>query len=124
MEGVLDPRNDWMFKKIFGSKLNKDILIDFLNAVFDGVRPPIKSVVFLPTHQDPEVAAYRTTLVDVRCTDERKNQFIVEMQHYGDALFMQRACVYASRAYAAQVKVREPKKNKGKKSPYIKMSTR
>ncbi|MDR1207833.1 MAG: Rpn family recombination-promoting nuclease/putative transposase, partial [Holosporales bacterium] len=38
MERLLNPRNDWMFKKTFGSMPNMDILIDFLNAVFEGQR--------------------------------------------------------------------------------------
>jgi predicted transposase/invertase (TIGR01784 family) len=121
MERFLNPRNDWMFKKTFGSRPNKDILIDFLNAVFDGERAPIESVTFLPTHQDPEIAAFRQTIVDVRCMDASKNQFIVEMQHYGDLFFMQRACVYASRAYIEQGKVLDPdddKHDKKKKSVY------
>ncbi|MDR1208139.1 MAG: Rpn family recombination-promoting nuclease/putative transposase [Holosporales bacterium] len=108
MERFLNPRNDWMFKKIFGSEPNKDILIDLLNAVFDGTRQPIEDVVFLPTHQDPEIAALRQTIVDVRCTDTDKNQFIVEMQHYGDPFFIKRACLYASRAYSIQLRRRDP----------------
>ncbi|MDR1208610.1 MAG: Rpn family recombination-promoting nuclease/putative transposase [Holosporales bacterium] len=107
MERFFNPRNDWMFKKIFGSEPNKDILIDLLNAVFDGIRTPIEDVAFLPTHQDPEIAALRQTIVDVRCTDTDKNQFIVEMQHYGDPFFIKRACVYASRAYSIQLKKRD-----------------
>ncbi|MDR1208277.1 MAG: Rpn family recombination-promoting nuclease/putative transposase [Holosporales bacterium] len=120
MERFLDPRNDWMFKKTFGSMPNNDILIDFLNAVFKGERAPIESITFLPTHQDPEIASLRQTFVDVRCMDVNKNQFIVEMQHYGDSFFMQRACVYASRAYIEQVKVSGPgeDQNEKKRSVY------
>jgi hypothetical protein len=109
MERFFNPRNDWMFKTIFGSEPNKDILIDFLNAVFEGVQDPIEDVTFLPTHQNPEVAAFRQTLVDVACTDTNKKQFIVEMQHYGDPFFIKRACIYASRAYTGQLKMPDPK---------------
>jgi predicted transposase/invertase (TIGR01784 family) len=115
MERLLNPRNDWMFKKTFGSMPNRDILIDFLNAVFDGERAPIERITFLPTHQDPEIASLRQTFVDIRCMDVNKNQFIVEMQHYGDLFFMQRACVYASRAYIEQVRVPGPGDGKRKK---------
>ncbi|MDR1112367.1 MAG: Rpn family recombination-promoting nuclease/putative transposase, partial [Bacteroidales bacterium] len=107
MASFWNPRNDLMFKKIFGES-NKDILINFLNAVFEGVQEPIESVSLLPTHQNPEIASFRQTLVDVRCTDAKKNQFIVEMQHYGDPFFIRRACIYASRAYIEQIKKSEP----------------
>ena len=31
----LDPKNDYAFKRIFGTEKNKDILIDFINAVVE-----------------------------------------------------------------------------------------
>ena len=51
----LDQKNDFAFKKIFGTKKNKDILIHFLNDVL--VLPDhakVKNVVFLSAVQDPE----------------------------------------------------------------------
>ncbi|MDR1597753.1 MAG: Rpn family recombination-promoting nuclease/putative transposase [Holosporales bacterium] len=115
MERFLNPRNDWMFKQIFGTDKNRDILIDFLNAVFAGVYDPIEEVNFLPVHQDPEIAAYRQTIVDVRCTDAKKRQFIVEMQCYADPYFIRRACVYACRAYIGQVAKPEVKSKSKRK---------
>lgn len=45
MHDLLDPKNDFVFKRIFGSEENKDILLAFLNRTFmeagavDGDRP-------------------------------------------------------------------------------------
>ncbi len=66
----LDPKNDVVFKKIFGSEKNKDILIHFLNDVilFAGKRP-IHSVTFLPTIQDTETVSQKTSIVDILCKD-------------------------------------------------------
>jgi hypothetical protein len=58
MANFWNPRNDLMFKKIFGEP-NKDILLNFLNAVFEGVLDPIESVSILPTHQALEIASFR-----------------------------------------------------------------
>jgi predicted transposase/invertase (TIGR01784 family) len=103
MERFLNPRNDLMFHKVFGTERNKDVLIGFLNAVFEGVHDPIEDVEFLPLHQNPEIAVLRQSIVDVKCTDTKNRTFIVEMQCYNDPDFIKRACVYASRAYADQV---------------------
>lgn len=34
MHDLLDPKNDFVFKRIFGSEENKDILLAFLNRTF------------------------------------------------------------------------------------------
>jgi predicted transposase/invertase (TIGR01784 family) len=117
MERFLNPRNDWMFKQIFGTERNKDVLIGFLNAVFEGVHSPIEDVEFLQNHQDPAIASLRQSLVDVRCTDTKKRQFIVEMQCYADPYFVERACVYASRTYTDQL-LKQDRKERGKESIY------
>ena len=35
MERLLDPKNDWAFKQVFGQEKNKAILIHFLNDMLD-----------------------------------------------------------------------------------------
>ena len=77
----LDPKNDVAFKKIFGTEKNKDILIHFLNDMItfkDSGK--IVDVTFLKTNQDPEIAAKKTSLVDILCKDEKGSLYIVEMQ--------------------------------------------
>lgn len=34
MRDLLDPKNDFVFKRIFGSEENKDVLLAFLNRTF------------------------------------------------------------------------------------------
>jgi predicted transposase/invertase (TIGR01784 family) len=102
----LDPRNDMAFKKIFGSEKNKDILIHFLNDMLDfKEKQPIKEVQFLKTVQDPDVAAKKTSVVDVICTDELGNSYIVEMQVTQEKGFAKRAQYYAAKAYGSQLKI-------------------
>jgi predicted transposase/invertase (TIGR01784 family) len=103
MKQFLNPRNDWMFKQIFGSERNKDVLIGFLNAVFEGVHDPIEEVEFLSPHQNSAIGMFKESIVDITCTDTKNRKFIVEMQCYNDPHFLQRACVYSSRAYADQL---------------------
>lgn len=100
----LDPKNDYAFKRIFGQEKNQDILIDFINAVvgFSG-DGRIRTVTFLKTSQDPEIAYKKQSLVDVLCTDEHGRQYIIEMQVARTTGFEKRAQYYAAKAYSRQL---------------------
>jgi predicted transposase/invertase (TIGR01784 family) len=99
----LDPKNDIAFKKIFGTEKNKEILIHFLNDMITfKENSPIVSVTFLKTVQDPETAAKKTSIVDILCTDEKGNHYIVKMQVAKEKGFEKRAQYYASKAYISQ----------------------
>ena len=104
----LDPKNDIAFKKIFGTRKNQDILIHFLNdmLIFKGGKP-ITEVKFLKTIQDPVIAAKKTSIVDIMCSDDFGNQYIVEMQVAEGDDFIKRAQYYAAKAYSSQLKIAE-----------------
>lgn len=102
---LLDPKNDMAFKKVFGSKKNKDILIPFLNDMLEfKEKKPIVDVTFLETLQDPKIAVQKTSIVDVLCKDECGNTCIVEMQVAMDKHFGKRAQFYAAKAYTSQMR--------------------
>ena len=99
----LDPKNDVAFKKIFGTEKNKDVLIRFLNDVITfKERSPILDVKFIKTSQDPDIASQKTSIVDILCSDEKGNKYIVEMQVAKTKGFEKRAQFYASKAYCFQ----------------------
>lgn len=100
----LDPKNDFAFKKLFGTEKNKNLLINFLNGVLD-VASPVRDVVFLKPAQDPDVASKKQSIVDVLCQDQRGAQYIVEMQVAHSDAFIKRAQFYAAKAYGAQLQV-------------------
>jgi predicted transposase/invertase (TIGR01784 family) len=99
----LDPKNDVAFKKIFGTEKNKDILIQFLNdmVVFKS-KEKIQDIQFLKTVQDPEIAAKKTSVLDVLCKDQNGHSYIVEMQVAKTKGFEKRAQFYASKVYCSQ----------------------
>ncbi|WP_374698304.1 PD-(D/E)XK nuclease family transposase [Wolbachia endosymbiont (group B) of Limnophora tigrina] len=76
----LDPKNDFAFRRIFGSVNNKDILIHFLNDMLGltGV-DQIEDVSFLSPIQAPDIASQKQSIVDVLCTDSAGTQLIIEM---------------------------------------------
>ena len=100
----LNPKTDFSFKKIFGTTKNQDILIAMLNAVLaNQLHRPIKSVVFLTTFQDPEVAKKKQSIVDVLCQDSDGCQYIIEMQVPDAEGFQERAQYYAAKAFISQL---------------------
>ena len=98
----LDPKNDLAFKRVFGSERNKDILIHFVNDIFDLQKNPVEEVTFLETNQNPRIAAERSSSVDILCRDHQGNRFIVEMQVAYDSSFEKRAQYYAAKNYIEQ----------------------
>ncbi|GHU16039.1 hypothetical protein FACS189472_00220 [Alphaproteobacteria bacterium] len=71
MQRFLNPKNDFAFKRLFGTEKNKKILITFLNDVFEGKHNKIEDVEFLKLNQDPEVASLRQSIVDVMAVISR-----------------------------------------------------
>ena len=104
----LDPKNDFAFKRIFGSEKNKDILIHFINDMlcFIGDKK-ITQVQFLKPSQDPDILSKKQSILDVLCTDPSGRQYIVEMQVAKTAGFEQRAQYYAAKAYSNQLNAGE-----------------
>ena len=98
----LDPKNDLTFKKVFGE--HPHILKSFLNAVMplpEGKK--IVSLEYLPAELVPEIPMFANSIVDVRCIDEKGQQFIVEMQMIWTDSFKSRVLFNASKAYIKQV---------------------
>ena len=98
----LDPKNDLIFKRIFGE--HPDILLSFLNAVLpldDGKQ--IVSLEYLPAELVPEIPGLKNSIVDVRCMDVTGRLFIVEMQMFWIDSFKSRVLFNAAKAYVRQV---------------------
>ena len=101
MTKFINPFTDIGFKRIFGKKINKDLLIDFLNALLEGERC-VKDISFLDKELLPVFKKDRGVIYDIYCTDENGEQFIVEMQNKEQANFRDRALYYLSQTIARQ----------------------
>ena len=77
-EKYISLLTDFGFKRIFGKKPNKMLLIDFLNALFDGEQV-VRDVTYLNSEHVGDVYAERKAIFDVYCENERGEKFIVEM---------------------------------------------
>ena len=101
MPKFINPFTDVGFKRIFGQEINKDLLIDFLNALLDGERQ-VKDIKFLDKELLPAYEKDRGLIYDVYCTDEKGEQFIVEMQNKEHVNFRERTLYYLSQAISRQ----------------------
>ncbi len=101
MPKFINPFTDVGFKRIFGQEINKDLLIDFLNALLDGERR-VKDIKFLNKELLPIFENDRGLIYDIYCTDENDEQFIVEMQNKEHVNFRERAVYYLSQAISRQ----------------------
>ena len=64
----IDPKTDFAFKKIFGSKKSKDILISFLNAMLYQEKPTIEDLEILDPYQAPRIKGIKDSYLDVKAT--------------------------------------------------------
>ena len=101
MARFINPFTDVGFKRIFGQEINKDLLIDFLNALLEGEKR-VKDIRFLDKELLPEYENDRSLIYDIYCTDENGEQFIVEMQNREHVNFRERTLYYLSQAIARQ----------------------
>ena len=74
-----------------------------MNDILHEGKQKIIEVTFLKPMQDPEISAYRQSIVDVMCKDQDGTQLIVEMQVSRHKGFEKRAQYYAAKAYSQQI---------------------
>jgi predicted transposase/invertase (TIGR01784 family) len=104
MTHYLDPKNDLVFKRIFGE--HPDLLISFLNALMPlAENQRIEHVEYLPPELVPENPLRKNSIVDVRCKDNYGRQFIVEMQMEWNTAFYNRILFNASKVFVRQLDV-------------------
>lgn len=99
------PRTDSGFKILFGTEDTKDILIGFLNDLFDSNDiDPIEDVTFLDRERTPDKSIEKKSVYDIHCFTKCGKRFIVEMQNFPQAYFLDRSLFYAARAIVEQSK--------------------
>ena len=95
-ERYINPYTDFGFKKLFGTEMNKDLLISFLNALFNDSTKEIEDVQYLNGENLGEGYSDRRSVFDVYCMAKDGSRFIVEMQKAEQAYFKDRSVYYAT----------------------------
>lgn len=94
-ERYISLLTDFGFKRIFGTDPNKELLINFLNSLFDG-EEVIKDMKYLNSENVGDVYTERKAIFDVYCENENGEKFIVEMQNAYQTYFKDRSLFYST----------------------------
>jgi len=99
----LNPKIDLVFRKLFGSEENKDLLISLINSIVEP-RIHVTDVVI----KNPfNLAAYKgakESIVDIKAQDQDGNWYDIEMQILEHIFYGKRAMFYAAKEFVDQLK--------------------
>ena len=101
-ERYINPYTNFGLKKLFGTEMNKDLLISFLNALFNNSEREIKDVRYLNGENLGDGYGDRRAVFDVYCMAADGSRFIVEMQKAEQAYFKDRSIYYSTFAIREQ----------------------
>jgi predicted transposase/invertase (TIGR01784 family) len=104
MSKYINPYTDFGFKWLFGNEKNKVILIDFLNALFDGMEV-VEDLEYRQNEHLGTGPEDRHVIFDVYCVTSTGEHIIVEMQNVRQNAFRDRMLFYA----AAPIRKQAPK---------------
>jgi predicted transposase/invertase (TIGR01784 family) len=101
----INPKTDFAFKKIFGSKNSTDILISFLNAILYQGKETIASLQILDPYQSPRIKGMKDSSLDIKAILCDGRTVIIEMQVLNILGFEKRILYNAAKAYSTQLNV-------------------
>jgi len=93
-ERYINPLTDFGFKKLFGTEVNKELLIDFLNEILPDKK--IKNLSYSSEENQGLTELDRKAIFDLYCIGNNGERFIVEMQKAKQNYFKDRSIFYAS----------------------------
>lgn len=104
---LLDPKLDFVFKKIFGNEHETDVLIRFLNAIFEskcvGKYDPIVWVEL----KNPEITkssiTAKSSVMDIRAKTSRGEFINIEIQRDDEKNILNRMVFYSSNLISTQL---------------------
>ena len=91
----INPFTDFGFKRLFGTEMNKDLLISFLNSLLHN-QEEITDITYRNTEQLGSRMLDRKAIFDVYCQNTAGEYFIVEMQKAEQDYFKDRSVFYAT----------------------------
>ena len=106
---LLNPRVDLAFKKIFGSKENKDLLISFINSVVSEA-DQVVDVELLNPHNSRNSQRDKPSILDVKAKDTRGNYYNIEVQICNEGDYDKRSLYYWAKLYTDQLGISDPYK--------------
>lgn len=112
MSGLLDPKNDFVFKRIFGSEENKDILLIFLNDVFkESGEEFLTDIILLNPYIDKNALNDKQCILDINARTLGGKQINIEIQLFNKYDTEKRGLYYWAKKYEEQLSEGQPYKN-------------
>ncbi len=99
---LLNPKIDFVFKKIFGSEEHPEILISFLNAVLKPIKP-IVSVNIKNSDLEKDYIEDKFSRLDVKAITSNNEIINIEIQLKNEYNMIQRSLYYWSKLYEEQL---------------------
>ncbi|CAH1200556.1 hypothetical protein PAECIP111893_01444 [Paenibacillus plantiphilus] len=104
MRDLLDPKNDFVFKRIFGSEENKDVLLAFLNCTFhEAGEPPLTEILLMNPYTDKDSPQDKQSIFDIQAKTTEGKLINIEMQLFNRYDNEKRTLYYWSKQYASQL---------------------
>jgi predicted transposase/invertase (TIGR01784 family) len=98
---LFDVKQDYVFKKIFGSERHPNILISLLNACFKG-REKIVEVLIKNSKIEKEFVEDSYSRMDILATTDKGELINIEMQRRDEKNMVKRSLYYWAKAYSGQ----------------------
>jgi predicted transposase/invertase (TIGR01784 family) len=100
--GKVNPKIDLVFKKLFGSEENKDILLSLINAILP-LTQQIAKITLKNPYNVSDYAEGKLSILDIKAEDEHGKLFDIEMQIRGSKFYGKRALFYWAKMFGSQL---------------------
>lgn len=104
MYDLLDPRVDIVFKRIFGSEHNRDVLLAFLNSTFrEAGETPLTEIVLLNPYTEADSPQDKQSIMDIKARTAMGELLNIEMQLFNPYHMEKRTLFYWAEMYYHQI---------------------
>src|SRR5947208_3148738 len=101
----IDPKVDYVFKKLFGTAASAPLLLNLVNAV---LKPSpdqrLVAVEVIDPFNDKETPDDKLSIVDIKARDQLGRLYNIEMQMQGSPAYPDRALYYWAVLYGQQLR--------------------
>jgi predicted transposase/invertase (TIGR01784 family) len=98
----VNPKIDLVFKKLFGSEENTDILLSLINAILPDNQQITKIIIKNPYNVSDYVDG-KLTILDIKAEDEKGSLYDIEMQLKGTRFYGKRTLYYWAKMFGSQM---------------------
>lgn len=98
----VNPKIDLVFKKLFGSEENKDILLSLINAILP-LHQQIAEIILKNPYNVSDYAEGKLSILDIKAQDENGVLYDIEMQIRGSDFYGRRTLFYWAKMFGSQL---------------------